>query len=219
MRAYASRTGTARNLTALLEHGWGLLVSASGVHRDEGFGDIMLDNGAWSAHTQGSAWDPAPFETLLALYGAKAHQIVAPDIVGGGPGSLDLSVSWLPRLAMFEACTLLCAQDGLEPRHLRPYLGASVGVAVGGSTRWKWRTLASWCELGKSAGARVHDLRANSARMLRYAKGCGAYSVDGSGPTRFAACLPRIDRGRRDPAQTSFTAFDLDAPFTPKDTP
>jgi hypothetical protein len=34
---YASRTGTRRNLDALRERGWRLLVSASGVLRTEGF--------------------------------------------------------------------------------------------------------------------------------------------------------------------------------------
>lgn len=37
MLGYASRTGTRRNLAALRAAGWRLLVSATGVHRDEGF--------------------------------------------------------------------------------------------------------------------------------------------------------------------------------------
>ena len=37
MIGYASRTGTKRNLDALRAAGWRLLISATGVHRDEGF--------------------------------------------------------------------------------------------------------------------------------------------------------------------------------------
>jgi hypothetical protein len=37
MQMYASRTGTRRNLAALRAAGWRLLVSATGVHRHEGF--------------------------------------------------------------------------------------------------------------------------------------------------------------------------------------
>ena len=35
--AFASRTGTKRNLAALRAAGWGLFVAAAGVHRHEGF--------------------------------------------------------------------------------------------------------------------------------------------------------------------------------------
>lgn len=62
--AYASRTGTKRNLAALRAAGWGLFVSTAGVHRNEGF-RFMIDNGAWSAFTKGLAWTPAMFAAGL----------------------------------------------------------------------------------------------------------------------------------------------------------
>lgn len=49
MIAYASRTGTRRNLAAIREAGWRLLVSAASCLRNEGF-PYALDNGAWSAY-------------------------------------------------------------------------------------------------------------------------------------------------------------------------
>lgn len=48
--AYASRTGTKRNLAALRAAGWGLFVSAAGVHRSEGF-RFIIDNGAATIDT------------------------------------------------------------------------------------------------------------------------------------------------------------------------
>jgi len=213
MRAYASRTGTKRNLNALDGAGWGLLVSAYGVHRTEGWNDYMLDNGAWSAHTSGKPWDASQFEALLEAFGEGSHQTIAPDIVAGGLESLSRSLSWLPRLPGY---VLLAMQDGLSVARVRPYLGGRVGLAVGGSTAWKWRTLSTWCELGRVVGCRVHVLRANSARMIGWAKACGAYSFDGSGPSKFAECLPRMDGGRTRPVQMTMTGLGLPAPFTPR---
>lgn len=65
---YASRTGTRRNLALLRECGWRLLVSAAGVLRHEGF-RYALDNGAWSAYTQGRPFDFAAFELALRKFG------------------------------------------------------------------------------------------------------------------------------------------------------
>ena len=66
--AYASRTGTQRNLDAMRRAGWRLLISATGAHRDEGF-EYGIDNGAWSAHQKGDPWDRAAFERLIESQG------------------------------------------------------------------------------------------------------------------------------------------------------
>lgn len=68
LKAYASRTGTRRNLAALRAAGWGLFVSAAGVHRDEGF-RFIIDNGAWTAYRKGEPWAAERFERLLASHG------------------------------------------------------------------------------------------------------------------------------------------------------
>ncbi len=47
--AYASRTGTRRNLRLLSAHGWRLVISAAGTLNHEGMA-YELDNGAWRAH-------------------------------------------------------------------------------------------------------------------------------------------------------------------------
>ena len=68
---YASRTGTKRNLDALRAAGWRLLVSASGQLRNEGF-RYALDNGAWSAYSQGRPFDEPSFVRALRKMGADA---------------------------------------------------------------------------------------------------------------------------------------------------
>lgn len=63
MIAYASRTGTHRDLDALRAAGWRLMISARGVYRTEGFRDA-LDNGAWTSFQRGESSHAAAFERL-----------------------------------------------------------------------------------------------------------------------------------------------------------
>lgn len=215
IRAYASRTGTQRNLDGLRAHGWGLLISAYGEHRNEGWTDIMLDPGTWSTRASGG-WDANRFVDLLDAFGHTSEQTIAPDIVAGGRASLDLSLAWLDDLLALGRPVLLAAQDGLNLDDVRPHLSERVGVAVGGSTGWKWRTASSWARLAKECGARCHVLRANSERMIAHASAIGADSFDGSGPSVFADCLERYDRGRTRPA-TMLLPLDLPTRFKPRE--
>ena len=97
MLAYASRTGTRRNLDALRAAGWRLMVSARGVLRTEGF-RYALDNGAWTSFQRNEPFDEAAFERAVALLGPGADWIVLPDIVMGGLASLRFSQKWLEQL-------------------------------------------------------------------------------------------------------------------------
>ena len=197
IRAYASRTGTKRNLDALRAAGWGLLVSATGVHRAEGFADHMLDNGAWTAHQSGKPWDAGMFETLLDVFGKTSAQTIAPDIVAGGADSLARSLSWLPRLLGLGRPVLVPVQDGMTPELLRGVVDLDVGLFVGGSTEWKWRSLGDWAELARETGCRLHVGRAGSARMVSRCVAVGAYSFDTSEPSRYAIKLPGLNNARR----------------------
>lgn len=198
MIAYASRTGTRRNLAALRDAGWRLLVSARGVLRSEGF-PYALDNGAWTAFTQGEPFDVAAFERALDLMGAEADWIASPDIVGGGMRSLELSESWLPRL-VDARIVLIPVQDGLMCDDVRPLLGARVGIFLGGSTEWKLATMREWGALAREVGCHYHVARVNTRRRIEMCSEAGATSFDGSSVSRFAASLPRLERARRQPS-------------------
>ena len=191
MMAYASRTGTRRNLAALRDAGWRLLVSARGVLRSEGF-PYALDNGAWTAHQRGEQFDEEAFGQAVELLGAGADWVVAPDIVAGGLRSLAYSVAWLPRL---RGRVLIAVQDGMTPSDVAPYLSDRVGIAIGGSTEWKERQLARrvW------RASYVHALRVNTARRIALCHWAGVDSFDGSSVSRYAANLPRLDQMRRAP--------------------
>lgn len=197
MMAYASRTGTWRNLAALRAAGWGLIVSATGAHRTEGFSRYGIDNGAWTAHQQGAPWDEAAFRALVGALGAGADFIVAPDIVAGGLTSLRLTERWLPRLDGIGRWRLVAVQDGMAADDVRPLLGHGVGIFVGGSTPWKLATVRAWGRLAAETGAYLHVGRVNTARRIALCASAGADSFDGTSATKYAVTLPELDRARR----------------------
>lgn len=197
--AYASRTGTARNLAALRECGWGLMVSATGALRTEGFGTYALDNGAWTAHQKGQPFDAGAFRRAVDLLGAGAEFVVAPDIVCGGLESLRLSEAWLPLLAQSGRRRLVPVQNGMIPADVRGLLGPQIGIFVGGDTAWKEATLPVWGDLARATGCYLHVGRVNSARRIRLCQLASADSFDGTSVTRFASTIGRLDAARKSP--------------------
>lgn len=204
IRAYASRTGTRRNLDALRRAGWGLFVSAAGVHRDEGC-PFVIDNGAWSAFTRGEPWDEGRFVAVLdkLAHLETCEGIVAPDVVCGGAESLRLSLAWLDRLLDLGPRVYLAVQPGIAPWAVAPHLGERVGLFVGGDSSWKEATCAVWARLAHERGALCHVGRVNTLRRLLIVKAAGADSFDGSGPSRFEAALHKMERARKVFAQVS----------------
>jgi hypothetical protein len=198
MICYASRTGTLRNLAALRAVGWRLLLSPAGRLRTEGF-RFALDNGAWSAHQRGLAFDAAAYARALDQFGGAADWIVAPDIVAGGLRSLELSVAWLPRLSHLRLI-LIAVQDGMIPADVAPYVAPGrIGIFLGGSTAWKLETMQRWGDWAATAGVYYHVARVNSARRIRMALGAGASSIDGSSASRYVLTLPLLDTATRQP--------------------
>src|SRR5271157_5690561 len=117
MFCYASRMGTRRNLDALRQHGWGLLVSRAGVWRTEGFERICGDNGAWADFQAGRVFDEDAYERFLDWLAAQpvtADWLVLPDIVAGGLLSLELSCRFLNRCLSIAPMVLIAVQDGME---------------------------------------------------------------------------------------------------------
>ena len=195
MIPYASRTGTRRNLAALRAAGWRLLVSARGVLRHEGF-PYALDNGAWTAHQRAEPFDVAAFEKAVTWGADAADWLVLPDIVAGGLKSLRMSMEWAPRLA--GMCPLLLAvQDGIDPDDVRSVLGSDIGLAVGGSTKWKESTCGTWGQLARDTGCHLHVLRVNTARRIAICADAGADSFDGTSATRVMKTLRPLDNARR----------------------
>lgn len=188
MIAYASRTGTRRNLAALRAAGWRLLVSARGVLRHEGF-RYALDNGAWTAFQRGEPFDVAAFERAVTLLGAGADWIVVPDKVADREESLRMVAEWLPKLSGI-APLLFAVQDGMTEADVPE----ECGVFLGGSTEWKLATMRQWGDLCRRNGRYYHVARVNTKRRISQAKEACADSIDGSAASRFALALPRLQR-------------------------
>ena len=196
MIAYASRTGTKRNLAIMREVGWRLLVSATGVLRNEGF-PYALDNGAWTAFSKGQPFDERAFEIALRKTGGGADWTVLPDIVAGGLPSLDLSLKWMRRVLDETPRALLAVQNGMEPKDVRGFLGPRVGLFVGGDTTWKLQTLPIWGALGREVGCWVHVGRVNTARRIWSCARADATSFDGTSGSKFAVTIRPLDAARR----------------------
>ncbi len=206
MDAFASRTGTKRNLAALREAGWGLFVAAAGVHRHEGF-RFWAENSAYTWWQRGLPFQVEPWQRLLDSHGRDplCEGIVAPDIVCGGAESLRLTLSWLPRLLEYGPRVYLPVQPEIAPRDVAPLLSDRVGLFVGGDDLWKETTCALWARLAHNHGARCHVGRVNSRRRLLICKAAGADSFDGSGPSRFAVVTAEMERFRAELVQIGLT--------------
>lgn len=196
MISYASRTGTRRNLEALRQANWRLLVSATGALRTEGM-RYALDNGAWTAFQQGRQFDEKAFGRAVDRLGENADWIVLPDIVAGGLESLELSLRWLERLRGIPTKLLLAVQNGMELDDVREYLSPAVGIFVGGDTEWKLATVNSWGQLARRRHCHLHVGRVNSAKRIALCAAAGVNSVDGTSATRFSKSLPRLDGALR----------------------
>jgi len=199
MRAYASRTGTKRNLEAMGRAGWRLICEPSQLVR-YGKGQpplpYALDNGAWGCHQRGVPFDEAAFITLLEQHGDEADWIVLPDIVAGGLASLRFSERWADRVSSYGP-VLLAVQDGMEPADVAGSVGPDLGLFLGGSTEWKLQTMRSWGELARDAEAYFHVARVNSVKRIRLCQGAMAHSFDGTSVTRFACNIHKLDSARR----------------------
>jgi hypothetical protein len=194
--AYATATGTRRNVAALRAVGWRYLVTPVRACLIEGM-RYALDNGAWSAHVQGTPWDCDGFVRLLTRHGAGADFVVVPDIVGTGRASLQRSRAWLPLVLTQTRLALIPVQDGITPQKIAPFLGERVGIFVGGGTAWKLGTLGVWGNLAREAGCYLHVGRVNTARRIARCASVGAHSFDGTSASRYAVTVAPLDAARR----------------------
>lgn len=195
MIAYASRTGTKSTIAAMSAAGWRVLISATGVHRSEGL-PYAIDNGAFTAFQKGRAFDHVAFRALLTSHGAGADWIVLPDVVADRAATLALSRDYLDEFGD-RYPWLLAVQDGMDERDVEAFLPHIIGIAIGGSTRWKENSAAMWGAVARKHGKHLHMLRVNTARRLAIASSAGCHSFDGTSVTAFPCTLDFLDFHRR----------------------
>ena len=221
MEQYVSAMGRGRTREAVREMGWRLLLNPTDMRDPEDL-PYALDNGAWNAFQVwmdarkaegltedqamalwlGGRWregmlDLELFEAALETYGARADWVVLPDIVAIGEESLALSTRWMNRCLGTTNLVLIAVQDGMEPDHLAPFVGRSVGIFLGGSTGWKEKRMIQWGEFCAEKNCHYHVARVNTARRYRMATAAGATSTDGTSGTKFRKTMQMCDDSRR----------------------
>lgn len=189
MRYYAADLVSGPQVETARRNGWGNLT---GPHRPVPLrlpGGLALDNGAWKVRGQEEGAWSAQFETAWKAAIWRDWRIldfvVLPDIVAGGPRSLEVSLSWLRWTATKVRQVLIAVQDGIEASEVAPHLRPGVGLAVGGSTEFKWATMETWASLGREKRVWTHVLRVNTQKKLRRCIAAGVTSADGSGVSQF----------------------------------
>lgn len=159
-----------------------------------------LDNGAFPIWTRGGIWDEAAFYRLCEK--TRQHErplwIAVPDVVANREATLESWEKHWPAVQCYGPLAFV-VQDGMTPEDVPE--NADV-VFVGGTTKWKWRSLRTWCE----NFPRVHVGRANTERMLWMAHDCGAESCDGTGwfrgdQVQFAGLLSYLEQSTNGRAQ------------------
>lgn len=193
--AYATTTRTRRNIEEMRKHDLRLLITPDITTLHDGF-HYAIDNGAWGAFQRGDDIDFDAFEALVDDVGADADFVVVPDIVCGGVESLRRSEEWLARLEGRCRLLLVPVQNGFTPDDVRAWLGAGVGIFVGGDTEWKLSSLPVWGELALDVGCHLHVARVNTKNRIRRCALAGAHSFDGTSATRFGDNAEKIDRWR-----------------------
>jgi hypothetical protein len=189
----ATSTGSKSTVAKMRTAGWGILITPD--NRDtHGFENFGIDNGAWSAFQRKTEWTPDRWIPLIEKYGQSAMWAVAPDIVLGGPESLQRSLAWLPW--MLDRCrrVLIAVQNGMTYEDLAPYVSDRVGIFVGGDDSWKESSLPMWGRLKTDSGCWLHVGRVNTARRIKLAAMSGADSIDGTSAIKWPETIKDITR-------------------------
>lgn len=155
----------------------GHLYSPGSQRGPFGFLPYALDNGRFVCWAAGKTWDEAAYLRLLdwaAASGQPPLWALVPDVVADRDGTLREWDRWAPRLAAYGWPLAMAVQDGMAVADVPTEAAV---VFVGGSTKWKRRTLARWCE----SFPRVHVGRINTERWLWECESAGAESCDGTG--------------------------------------
>lgn len=157
----------------------GHLYSPSGWKTPRSIFPYALDNGAYPCFTRNTPFDDEGYVGLLhraANADTRPEWVAVPDVVCDRESTLRSWALWSPAVMNMLPSTPLAFVVQNEMTKSDVPAGAHV-IFVGGSTEWKWKTVAYWCE----HFARVHVGRVNTEKLLWQAHRAGAESCDGSG--------------------------------------
>lgn len=156
------------------------------------------DNGAWKRHANGEPWDEHAFWASLMRAQVWVREkplerctscrtpyiAVAPDILGGGRKSLDLSLWFINCVASRQIehwPWYLAVQDGMTTADVESRIDRFAGIFLGGTDKFK-QSACDWSDMAHSHGKRFHYARASTLRKVRYARHANADSLDSAFP-------------------------------------
>lgn len=148
------------------------------------------DNDAWGAHNTGKEWDELAFLAHLEWLKKQPTPplwVVVPDVVADAAATLRNWLLFSGVVASYGFALAFAVQDGMTPADVPE--NADV-VFVGGSTTWKWRTVAMWAR----SFPRVHVGRVNTDERLWYCHDLNIESCDGTGLFREPKQVERLGR-------------------------
>lgn len=176
--------GRRRDVAFLRRHGHGRMLNPDCWKNPRGV-PYAVDNGAYAAWTNGTAFPEAKFLRLLAKVPRGEPPIfgVCPDIVAAGAASLAFSQTWRSRLSQMGYDWIpwyLPVQDGVSVTAVLTELrtGRWAGLFIGGSRAWKRQTAPQWVAMAHGNGLRVHIGCMPNLQDLVWARRLGADSVD-----------------------------------------
>lgn len=156
----------------------GLLLSPGGWADPLGL-PYALDNGRFTVWSRGKKYDEAKFWKHLRR-AQKIHAplwLAVPDVVANRLATIDEYLHWAPKLTTLGWPLALVVQDGMTICDVQSLTPQPSVVFVGGTTKWKWRTIRHWCR----NFTHVHVGRVNGYHSLWAAQYAGASSTDGTG--------------------------------------
>lgn len=155
--------------------GW--LISTSCYKNPREGVPFALDNGAFSAYKNGTAWDEKVWLSMLEKVkktNLDPVWVAVPDVVANRDETLRSWERYAPIASEFGWPLAFVAQDKMTPSDVPE--NAAV-IFIGGTTSWKLRSLYTWTR----HFPRVHVGRVNTIFRLQNVERAGAESCDGTG--------------------------------------
>jgi len=179
------------HLTGRFPNRLGWLIGPSGCSKTklQKWVPYALDNDAFGAFVNGIEWSEAAWLKMLSWVEYKHPRpmwAIVPDVVADREKTLENWSRYAPVLEEARIRKAFAVQDGMGVDDVP--IDADV-VFVGGSTEWKWKTLATWT----ANFERVHVGRVNSVERLTVCERLGVESVDGTGWFRDPSDTSKMD--------------------------
>lgn len=169
--------------------GWGrmFVTSTPDPYPGESWG---LDNGAWSAWTQGRGFPAEQFQERVSKAREVAEETgcppaiaIAPDKLMAGAESLDFSLHWLMicRDLAPDFPWYLPVQPGMDPERVEEAVESFDGLLLGGAGEMK-PSGRLWRGVARRAGVRFHYPQVATRSRLFHAADLGAETADTAMP-------------------------------------